>query len=232
MLLKSHCPLIYKFLLILGSLYFGAALVHGQALHDTRRWLGAGQVYGDYGQEDLDTTVDLKGLTYELMESHEIFKNSTTWGKAFLDTRFSKSFEDFQGNYHAFEMRAFHRYYSFGLGKTIEVNHRFLYGGAVDLLAGVGMGIFNKKYITASGTTITFEDTYSLDLLTGYQVSIFVDFNNKWTLGYKSSVFRNRFYIEFGGIEADVNHYHSHMIFIGTKAGPVSCVPTLYVPCD
>jgi len=203
-----------------------------QTVMDTRQWLGAGQVYGDYEQEDLDATVDMQGLTYEIMQSHEIFKNSTTWGKAILDTRFSKSFEDIHGNYHSFEMRAFHRYYSFGLGKTIEVNHQFQYGGALELLAGAGVGIFNKKYITASGTTITFEDTYSLDLLTGYQVSLFLDFQNSWTIGYKSSVFRNRFYIEFGGIEVDLNHYNSHMLFIGTKKGYVSCVPTRYVPCD
>ena len=40
-----------------------------------------------------------------------------------------------------------------------------------------------------------------------------MDFNNYWTIGMKSSVYRNRLYVEFGGVDAHVNHIHSNMIF-------------------
>ena len=47
----------------------------------------------------------------------------------------------------------------------------------------------------------------------------------------KSSVYRNRIYVEFGDIDAQLDHIHSNMILLGLKKGIVDCVPTAYVQC-
>ena len=38
-----------------------------QDMAETRRWIGFGNSYGDYGENDLDTTYAVKGLANEIM---------------------------------------------------------------------------------------------------------------------------------------------------------------------
>ena len=166
------------------------------------------------------------------MLSHRIFDDSMALGKAFMDTRFEHGFEDTFGNYHQINTRVFHGYYSFGLGKTFELMRTFQVGATADLVGGLGLAIFNKYYKTASGQEINFDPKFGGDILFGYQWAVYMDFNNYWTIGMKSSVYRNRLYVEFGGVDAHVNHIHSNMIFVGIKKGFVDCVPTAYVQCD
>ena len=63
-------------------------------------------------------------------------------------------------------------------------------------------------------------------------MTAFFDIKNYWTVGFKTSVYRNRIYVEFGDINGQLDHIHSNMIFIGLKQGYVDCVPTAYVQCD
>ena len=198
---------------------------------ETRKWVGGGNAFGTYGQSDVEEAEDLNGITLELMLSHRIFDDSMALGKAFMDTRFEHGFEDTFGNYHQINTRVLHGYYSFGLGKTFELMRTFQVGATADLVGGLGLAIFNKYYKTASGQEINFDPKFGGDILFGYQWAVYMDFNNYWTIGMKSSVYRNRLYVEFGGVDAHVNHIHSNMIFIGTKKGYVDCVPTAYVQC-
>ncbi len=198
---------------------------------ETRKWIGGGDAFGTYGQSDVEETEDLEGITLEIMLSHRIFDDSMALGKAFMDTRFEHGFEDTYGNYHQINARVFHGYYSFGLGKTFELMDSFQVGATAYLVGGLGFAIFNKYYKTASGQEINFDPKFGGDILVGYQWAVYLDFNNYWTIGMKSSVYRNRLYVEFGGVDAHVNHIYSNMIFIGIKKGFVDCVPTAYVQC-
>ena len=111
------------------------------------------------------------------------------------------------------------------------ISNNFQIGATADLVGGLGMAIFKKHYRTASGQEINFDEKFGFDLLTGYQMTAFFDINNYWTVGFKTSVYRNRIYVEFGDINGQLDHIHSSMIFIGLKQGYVDCVPTAYVQC-
>ena len=110
---------------------------------ETRKWIGGGNAFGTYGQSDVEEAEDLNGITLEIMLSHRIFDDSMALGKAFMDTRFEHGFEDTFGNYHQINARVFHGYYSFGLGKTIELLRTFQVGATADLVGGLGIAIFN-----------------------------------------------------------------------------------------
>jgi hypothetical protein len=199
-----------------------------QEAAETKNWLGGGSAFGSHGQSDVNKSEGLDGVTLEVMVSHQIFDDSMALGKAFLDTRFEHGFEDGYGNYHQVNARVLHGYYSLGVGKSFELLNSFQVGATADLVGGLGLVAFDKYYKTASGQEIKFDRKFGGDILVGYQWAIFMDFGNYWTIGLKSSVYRNRIYVEFGGIDAHVNHIHSNMIFIGLKKGFVDCVPTLY----
>ena len=47
----------------------------------------------------------------------------------------------------------------------------------------------------------------------------------------KSSVYRNRLYVEFGGVDAHVNHIHSNMIFYWDQERFCDLCPDRYVQC-
>ena len=59
-----------------------------QDMAETRRWIGFGHSYGDYGENDLDTTYSVKGLANEIMMTHQMNEDGTTFGQALMDTRF------------------------------------------------------------------------------------------------------------------------------------------------
>ncbi|MEK9667535.1 MAG: hypothetical protein VW701_10300, partial [Deltaproteobacteria bacterium] len=52
--------------------------VFAQDMAETRRWIGFGHSYGDYGENDLDTTYSVKGLANEIMMAHEMNEDGTT----------------------------------------------------------------------------------------------------------------------------------------------------------
>ena len=199
---------------------------------ETRKWIGWGQAFGNYTQDDINQTEDSEGYTGEIMLSHRIFDDSMALGKAVMNTYFPVGFEDTFGNFHDVKLHVYHYYYSFGLGKSFEISNNFQIGATADLVGGLGMAIFKKHYRTASGQEINFDEKFGFDLLTGYQMTAFFDINNYWTVGFKTSVYRNRIYVEFGDINGQLDHIHSSMIFIGLKQGYVDCVPTAYVQCD
>ena len=203
-----------------------------QDMAETRRWIGFGNSYGDYGENDLDTNYAVKGLANEIMMAHEMNEDSTTFGQALMDTRFERSFEDTDGNYHHVNTRVFHSYFSLGLGKAYEINNKLHLGGTVDLIGGFGIIVFKKDYTLASGQNIKFSEKFGFDLLTGYQLAVFMDLNNYWVIGWKTAYYQNRLYLEFGDTVGNLNHMHSNMMFIGTKLGFTDCVPTAYVQCD
>ncbi len=202
-----------------------------QDMAETRRWIGFGHSYGDYGENDLDTTYSVKGLANEIMMAHKMNEDGTTFGQALMDTRFEHSFEDTDGNYHHVNTRVFHSYFSLGLGKAYELNNKLHLGGAVDLIGGFGLIVFKKDYTLASGQNIKFSEKFGFDLLTGYQFAVFMDLNNYWVIGWKTAYYQNRLYLEFGDTVGNLNHMHSNMMFIGTKLGFTDCVPTAYVQC-
>ncbi len=199
---------------------------------ETRRWIGWGQAFGNYTQDDITQTEDAEGYTGEIMLSHRIFDDSMALGKAVMNTYFPVGFEDTFGNFHDVKLHVYHYYYSFGLGKSFEILDNFQIGATADLVGGVGMAIFKKHYRTASGQEINFDEKFGFDFLTGYQMTAFFDINNYWTVGFKTSVYRNRIYVEFSDIDGQLDHIHSNMIFVGLKQGYVDCVPTAYVQCD
>ena len=121
-----------------------------------------------------------------------------TFGQALMDTRFEHSFEDTDGNYHHVNTRVFHSYFSLGLGKAFEMNNKLHFGGTVDLIGGFGIIVFKKDYTLASGQNIKFSEKFGFDLLTGYQLAVFVDLNNYWVIGWKTAYYQNRLYLEFG----------------------------------
>ena len=203
-----------------------------QDMAETRRWIGFGNSYGDYGENDLDTTYAVKGLANEIMMAHQMNEDGTTFGQALMDTRFERSFEDTDGNYHHVNTRVFHSYFSLGLGKAFEMNNKLHLGGFVDLIGGFGIIVFKKDYTLASGQDIKFSEKFGFDLLTGYQLAVFMDLNNYWVIGWKTAYYQNRLYLEFGDTVGNLNHMHSNMMFIGTKLGFTDCVPTAYVQCD
>ena len=94
-----------------------------------------------------------------------------------MDTRFERSFEDADGNYHHVNTRVFHSYFSLGFGKAFEMNKLHL-GGTVDLAGGFGIIVFKKDYTLASGQNIKFSEKFGFDLFTGYQLAVFMDLNN------------------------------------------------------
>ena len=202
-----------------------------QDMAEIRRWIGFGNSYGDYGENDLDTTYPVKGLANEIMMAHEMNEDGTTFGQALMDTRFERSFEDKDGNYHHVNTRVFHSYFSLGLGKAFEMNNKLHFGGTVDLIGGFGIIVFKKDYTLASGQNIKFSEKFGFDLLTGYQLAVFVDLNNYWVIGWKTAYYQNRLYLEFGDTVGNLNHMHSNMMFIGTKLGFTDCVETAYVEC-
>ena len=202
-----------------------------QDMAEIRRWIGFGNSYGDYGENDLDTTYSVKGLANEIMMAHEMNEDGTTFGQALMDTRFEHSFEDTDGNYHHVNTRVFHSYFSLGLGKAYEMNNKLHLGGTVDLIGGFGLIVFKKDYTLASGQNIKFSEKFGFDLLTGYQLAVFMDLNNYWVIGWKTAYYQNRLYLEFGDTVGNLNHMHSNMMFIGTKLGFTDCVPTAYVQC-
>ena len=202
-----------------------------QDMAETRRWIGFGNSFGDYGENDLDTTYPVKGLANEIMMAHEMNEDGTTFGQALMDTRFERSFEDKDGNYHHVNTRVFHSYFSLGLGKAFEMNNKLHFGGTVDLIGGFGIIVFKKDYTLASGQNIKFSEKFGFDLLTGYQLAVFVDLNNYWVIGWKTAYYQNRLYLEFGDTVGNLNHMHSNMMFIGTKLGFTDCVETAYVEC-
>ena len=202
-----------------------------QDMAETRRWIGFGNSFGDYGENDLDTTYPVKGLANEIMMAHEMNEDGTTFGQALMDTRFERSFEDTDGNYHHVNTRVFHSYFSLGLGKAFEMNNKLHFGGTVDLIGGFGIIVFKKDYTLASGQNIKFSEKFGFDLLTGYQLAVFVDLNNYWVIGWKTAYYQNRLYLEFGDTVGNLNHIHSNMMFIGTKLGFTDCVETAYVEC-
>ena len=202
-----------------------------QDMAETRRWIGFGNSFGDYGENDLDTTYPVKGLANEIMMAHEMNEDGTTFGQALMDTRFERSFEDTDGNYHHVNTRVFHSYFSLGLGKAFEMNNKLHFGGTVDLIGGFGIIVFKKDDTLASGQNIKFSEKFGFDLLTGYQLAVFVDLNNYWVIGWKTAYYQNRLYLEFGDTVGNLNHMHSNMMFIGTKLGFTDCVETAYVEC-
>ena len=65
------------------------------------------ELYGDYGENDLDTTYAVKGLANEIMMAHQMNEDGSTFGQALMDTRFESSFEDADGNYHHVNTESF-----------------------------------------------------------------------------------------------------------------------------
>ena len=178
----------------------------------------------------------MEGITLEYMSSHRSLKDAMVLGEALLHTRFEHHFNDDQGIYHSVKAQVIHYYYSIGFGRSLEilksVEHDLIQiGGSVELVGGFGILEFNKTERYASGDKVEFGQRFGTDFLLGYQLSIYVDFDNAWTVGIKSSTFRNPLYIDYDEVEGRLYHINSNMIFIGTKLGEVDCVPTRYVIC-
>ena len=230
MIFMSNKLLIVCGITIILSLMLITSAV-AQEPAETRRWIGFGNSYGDYGENDLDQTYSVKGLANEIMMAHKMYDDGTAFGQALMDTRFEKSFEDTDGNYHHVNTRVFHSYFSFGFGRAYELNNKLHLGGTVDLIGGFGVIVFKKDYTLASGQNLKFSEKFGFDLLTGYQMSIFMDLNNYWVIGWKTAYYQNRLYLEFGDTVGNLNHMHSNMMFVGTKLGFTDCVPTAYVQC-
>ena len=197
-----------------------STVCNAQEPAEERKWIGWGQAYGFYEQDDLKSS-NMEGITL---------------GVALLQTRFEHHFNDDQGIYHSVKAQVIHYYYSIGFGRSLEilksVEHDLIQiGGSVELVGGFGILEFNKTERYASGDKVEFGQRFGTDFLLGYQLSIYVDFDNAWTVGIKSSPFRNPLYIDYDEVEGRLYHINSNMIFIGTKLGEVDCVPTRYVIC-
>ena len=212
-----------------------STVCNAQEPAEKRKWIGWGQAYGFYEQDDLKS-VNMEGITLEYMSSHRSFKDAMVLGEALLHTRFEHHFNDDQGIYHSVKAQVIHYYYSIGFGRSLEilksVEHDLIQiGGSVELVGGFGILEFNKTERYVSGDKVEFGQRFGTDFLLGYQLSIYVDFDNAWTVGIKSSTFRNPLYIDYDEVEGRLYHINSNMIFIGTKLGEVDCVPTRYVIC-
>ena len=55
---------------------------------ETRKWIGWGQAFGHYTQDDINQTEAAEGYTGEIMLSHRIFGDSMALGKAIMNTYF------------------------------------------------------------------------------------------------------------------------------------------------
>jgi hypothetical protein len=233
-ILSGKTSLVFLWFCILNVL-FSATTSNAQDPAEKRMWLGWGQAYGNYEQDDLKS-VDMQGITLELMTSHRSFQDGMVLGKALMDTRLEHHFTDDTGLHHSVTTRVIHGYYSIGFGKTIEVlksaKHNLIeIGGSVELVGGFGILQFDKIERNKFGEEVHFGARFGTDFLVGYQLSIYADFDNAWTVGVKSAVYRNTLYIDYEEVEGRLNHIHSNMIFVGRKFGELDCVPTRYVFC-
>lgn len=217
------------------SVTFSAVTSNAQEPSEKRKWIGWGSAYGSYEQDDLKAE-EMEGSTLELMTLHRSFEDTMVLGQALLDTRFEHHFLDDQGLYHSIKARVIHGYYSIGFGKAIEVldsvEHDLIQiGGSLELLGGFGILQFDKLERNALGEVVHYGERFGTDFLVGYQLSIYADFDNAWTIGVKSAFYRNTLYIDYDEVEGRLNHIYSNMFFIGTKLGAVDCVPTRYMIC-
>lgn len=217
------------------SVTFSAVTSNAQEPSEKRKWIGWGSAYGSYEQDDLKAE-EMEGSTLELMTLHRSFEDTMVLGQALLDTRFEHHFLDDQGLYHSIKARVIHGYYSIGFGKSIEVldsvEHDLIQiGGSLELLGGFGILQFDKLERNALGEVVHYGERFGTDFLVGYQLSIYADFDNAWTIGVKSAFYRNTLYIDYDEVEGRLNHIYSNMFFIGTKLGEVDCRATRYMTC-
>ena len=217
------------------SVTFSAVTSNAQEPSEKRKWIGWGSAYGSYEQDDLKAE-EMEGSTLELMTLHRSFEDTMVLGQALLDTRFEHHFLDDQGLYHSIKARVIHGYYSIGFGKSIEVldsvEHDLIQiGGSLELLGGFGILQFDKLERNALGEVVHYGERFGTDFLVGYQLSIYADFDNAWTIGVKSAFYRNTLYIDYDEVEGRLNHIYSNMFFIGTKLGEVDCRATRYMIC-
>ena len=217
------------------SVTFSAVTSNAQEPSEKRKWIGWGSAYGSYEQDDLKAE-EMEGSTLELMTLHRSFEDTMVLGQALLDTRFEHHFLDDQGLYHSIKARVIHGYYSIGFGKAIEVldsvEHDLIQiGGSLELLGGFGILQFDKLERNALGEVVHYGERFGTDFLVGYQLSIYADFDNAWTIGVKSAFYRNTLYIDYDEVEGRLNHIYSNMFFIGTKLGEVDCRATRYMIC-
>ena len=217
------------------SVTFSAVTSNAQEPSEKRKWIGWGSAYGSYEQDDLKAE-EMEGSTLELMTLHRSFEDTMVLGQALLDTRFEHHFLDDQGLYHSIKARVIHGYYSIGFGKSIEVldsvEHDLIQiGGSLELLGGFGILQFDKLERNALGEVVHYGERFGTDFLVGYQLSIYADFDNAWTIGIKSAFYRNTLYIDYDEVEGRLNHIYSNMFFIGTKLGEVDCRATRYMTC-
>ena len=217
------------------SVTFSAVTSNAQEPSEKRKWIGWGSAYGSYEQDDLKAE-EMEGSTLELMTLHRSFEDTMVLGQALLDTRFEHHFLDGQGLYHSVKARVIHGYYSIGFGKSLEVldsvEHDLIQiGGSLELLGGFGILQFDKLERNALGEVVHYGERFGTDFLVGYQLSIYADFDNAWTIGVKSAFYRNTLYIDYDEVEGRLNHIYSNMFFIGTKLGEVDCRATRYMIC-
>ena len=217
------------------SVAFSAVTSNAQEPSEKRKWIGWGSAYGSYEQDDLQAE-KMEGSTLELMTLHRSFEDTMVLGQALLDTRFEHHFLDDQGLYHSVKARVIHGYYSIGFGKSLEVldsvEHDLIQiGGSLELLGGFGILQFDKLERNALGEVVHYGERFGTDFLVGYQLSIYADFDNAWTIGVKSAFYRNTLYIDYDEVEGRLNHIYSNMFFIGTKLGEVDCRATRYMIC-
>ena len=88
-------------------------------------------------------------------------------------------------------------------------------GGSLELLGGFGILQFDKLERNALGEIVHYGERFGTDFLVGYQLSIYADFDNAWTVGVKSAFYRNTLYIDYDEVEGRLNHIYSNMFFIG-----------------
>ena len=199
------------------SVTFSAVTSNAQEPSEKRKWIGWGSAYGSYEQDDLKAE-EMEGSTLELMTLHRSFEDTMVLGQALLDTRFEHHFLDDQGLYHSIKARVIHGYYSIGFGKSIEVldsvEHDLIQiGGSLELLGGFGILQFDKLERNALGEVVHYGERFGTDFLVGYQLSIYADFDNAWTIGVKSAFYRNTLYIDYDEVEGRLNHIYSNMFF-------------------
>ena len=195
------------------SVTFSAVTSNAQEPSEKRKWIGWGSAYGSYEQDDLKAE-EMEGSTLELMTLHRSFEDTMVLGQALLDTRFEHHFLDDQGLYHSVKARVIHGYYSIGFGKSLEVldsvEHDLIQiGGSLELLGGFGILQFDKLERNALGEVVHYGERFGTDFLVGYQLSIYADFDNAWTIGVKSAFYRNTLYIDYDEVEGRLNHIYS-----------------------
>ena len=118
-----------------------STVCNAQEPAEKRKWIGWGQAYGFYEQDDLKS-VNMEGITLEYMSSHRSFKDAMVLGEALLHTRFEHHFNDDQGIYHSVKAQVIHYYYSIGFGRSLEilksVEHDLIQiGGSVELVGAL-----------------------------------------------------------------------------------------------